>query len=140
MRRYSVEMSMIDFGTTKPALRAALVIGCDGANSTVRAGLGIRLEGRGTNGYGRVLAYEWACGSGAPFVTAAAGSFFKDPQQRPHLRRMLDYTTAMKALSERHPADREAGIFYALAMGFIGGLLPALRAARLPIPAALREL
>ena len=32
------------------------------------------------------------------------------------------------------------GISYALAMGFVGGLLPALRAARLPIPAALREL
>jgi putative ABC transport system permease protein len=32
------------------------------------------------------------------------------------------------------------GLFYALGMGFVGGLLPALRAARLPIPAALREL
>jgi putative ABC transport system permease protein len=32
------------------------------------------------------------------------------------------------------------GIAYALAMGFIGGLLPAIRAARLPIPSALREL
>jgi putative ABC transport system permease protein len=32
------------------------------------------------------------------------------------------------------------GLFYALTLGFLGGLLPALRAARLPIPAALREL
>jgi len=32
------------------------------------------------------------------------------------------------------------GLGYALTMGFIGGLLPALRAARLPIPSALREL
>lgn len=32
------------------------------------------------------------------------------------------------------------GLFYALAMGFIGGLFPAIRAARLPIPSALREL
>jgi putative ABC transport system permease protein len=32
------------------------------------------------------------------------------------------------------------GLVYALAMGFIGGLLPALRAARLPIATALREL
>jgi putative ABC transport system permease protein len=32
------------------------------------------------------------------------------------------------------------GLFYALTMGLIGGLLPALRAARLPIPSALREL
>jgi len=32
------------------------------------------------------------------------------------------------------------GIAYALLMGLIGGLFPALRAARLPIPSALREL
>jgi putative ABC transport system permease protein len=32
------------------------------------------------------------------------------------------------------------GLFYALTMGLVGGLLPALRAARLPIPQALREL
>jgi putative ABC transport system permease protein len=32
------------------------------------------------------------------------------------------------------------GLTYALAMGLIGGLLPAVRAARLPIPSALREL
>lgn len=32
------------------------------------------------------------------------------------------------------------GLFYALGMGLVGGLLPAIRAARLPIPAALREL
>jgi putative ABC transport system permease protein len=32
------------------------------------------------------------------------------------------------------------GLFYALLMGLLGGLLPALRAARLPIASALREL
>lgn len=32
------------------------------------------------------------------------------------------------------------GLTYALAMGLVGGLFPALRAARLPIPSALREL
>jgi putative ABC transport system permease protein len=32
------------------------------------------------------------------------------------------------------------GLFYALVMGLIGGLFPAIRAARLPIPSALREL
>ncbi len=32
------------------------------------------------------------------------------------------------------------GLIYALVMGLIGGLFPAVRAARLPIPAALREL
>jgi putative ABC transport system permease protein len=32
------------------------------------------------------------------------------------------------------------GLLYALAMGLVGGLFPAIRAARLPIPSALREL
>lgn len=32
------------------------------------------------------------------------------------------------------------GLVYALVMGLVGGLFPAIRAARLPIPAALREL
>ena len=32
------------------------------------------------------------------------------------------------------------GLFYSLLMGLIGGLFPAIRAARLPIPVALREL
>jgi putative ABC transport system permease protein len=32
------------------------------------------------------------------------------------------------------------GLTYALVMAFVGGLLPAIRAARLPIPSALREL
>ncbi len=32
------------------------------------------------------------------------------------------------------------GLDYALVMGVVGGLLPALRAARLPIASALREL
>jgi putative ABC transport system permease protein len=32
------------------------------------------------------------------------------------------------------------GLFYALLMGLVGGLLPAIRAARLPIASALREL
>jgi putative ABC transport system permease protein len=32
------------------------------------------------------------------------------------------------------------GLVYALAMGLIGGLFPAIRAVRIPIPTALREL
>ncbi len=32
------------------------------------------------------------------------------------------------------------GLSYALIMGLVGGLLPAIRAARLPIASALREL
>ena len=38
------------------------------------------------------------------------------------------------------PALLGLGLVYALLMGLIGGLFPAIRAARLPIPAALREL
>jgi len=38
------------------------------------------------------------------------------------------------------PALLVQGIFWATGIGLIGGLLPALRAARLPIAAALREL
>jgi putative ABC transport system permease protein len=38
------------------------------------------------------------------------------------------------------PALLILGLTYALLMGLVGGLFPALRAARLPIPAALREL
>lgn len=38
------------------------------------------------------------------------------------------------------PALLAGGIFYALLMGLIGGLFPAIRAARLPVTAALREL
>lgn len=38
------------------------------------------------------------------------------------------------------PALLAGGLFYALAMGLVGGLFPALRAARMPIATALREL
>lgn len=38
------------------------------------------------------------------------------------------------------PALIMSGVFYAVFMGLLGGLLPAVRAARLPIVAALREL
>lgn len=38
------------------------------------------------------------------------------------------------------PALLVTGLVYALIMGFVGGVFPAIRAARLPIPTALREL
>jgi putative ABC transport system permease protein len=38
------------------------------------------------------------------------------------------------------PALLMLGLVYALVMGFVGGLMPAIRAARLPISSALREL
>jgi ABC-type antimicrobial peptide transport system permease subunit len=37
------------------------------------------------------------------------------------------------------PQDLASGLAFALAMGFLGGLLPAVRASRLPITTALRE-
>jgi putative ABC transport system permease protein len=38
------------------------------------------------------------------------------------------------------PALLVQGLVYALIMGLVGGLLPAIRAARLPISSALREM
>jgi putative ABC transport system permease protein len=38
------------------------------------------------------------------------------------------------------PALLMQGLMYSLIMGLVGGLLPAIRAARLPIASALREL
>jgi putative ABC transport system permease protein len=38
------------------------------------------------------------------------------------------------------PALLVTGLIYALIMGLIGGIFPAVRAARLPIPTALRQL
>jgi len=38
------------------------------------------------------------------------------------------------------PALLVMGLIYALIMGLIGGIFPAVRAARLPIPTALRQL
>jgi putative ABC transport system permease protein len=38
------------------------------------------------------------------------------------------------------PALLTQGVVYALVMGFVGGFFPAIRAARLPISVALREL
>lgn len=38
------------------------------------------------------------------------------------------------------PALVWSGLKWALAIGFVGGLFPAVRAARLPVTAALREL
>jgi putative ABC transport system permease protein len=37
------------------------------------------------------------------------------------------------------PTSLATGLVFALVMGFLGGLLPALRAARLPISSALRS-
>jgi putative ABC transport system permease protein len=38
------------------------------------------------------------------------------------------------------PALLGQGLLWALVIGFIGGLFPAMRAARLPVTTALREL
>ena len=38
------------------------------------------------------------------------------------------------------PALLARGLFFAVVMGFLGGLLPAIRAARLPVVTALRQL
>lgn len=46
---------------------------------------------------------------------AAAAAFYDQPSA-PHLTRVLAYLEAMQALAGRYPQDREAGVFYALAL------------------------
>jgi len=42
--------------------------------------------------------------------------FYKDPDKRAHAARALDYEKSMEQIYERYPRDREAAIFYALAV------------------------
>ena len=54
-----VEAQLIDEASGEThAVAARYLVGCDGANSTVRAGLGIRLEGRGTLGEARGIYFR----------------------------------------------------------------------------------
>jgi hypothetical protein len=46
----------------------------------------------------------------------AIGRFFRDSDTLDHRTRALAYAQAMQALHERYPDDREAGVFYALAL------------------------
>ncbi|MGH7399616.1 MAG: hypothetical protein ACRELW_19015, partial [Candidatus Rokuibacteriota bacterium] len=47
---------------------------------------------------------------------AAIETFYKDADKVDHRTRALAYEKAMQQLSTRHPGDREAAIFYALAL------------------------
>jgi tetratricopeptide (TPR) repeat protein len=53
---------------------------------------------------------------------AAIGTFYKDSDKADHRTRSLAYEKAMEQLHLRYPKDREAGIFYALAL--LGTALP----------------
>ena len=46
----------------------------------------------------------------------AIGRFYQDSDTLDHRTRALAYTQAMQALHERYPDDREAGVFFALAL------------------------
>jgi hypothetical protein len=46
----------------------------------------------------------------------AIALFYRDNDKQDHARRVLAYAEAMKQLHERFPTDKEAGIFYALAL------------------------
>jgi hypothetical protein len=46
----------------------------------------------------------------------AIGRFFRDSETLDHRTRALTYAQAMEQLHARYPADREAGVFYALAL------------------------
>src|SRR5262249_32790292 len=47
---------------------------------------------------------------------AAIEIFYKDSDKRPHAARALDYQKSMQQIYQRYPDDREAAIFYALAI------------------------
>ncbi|MGE0258331.1 MAG: hypothetical protein AB7H71_02425 [Alphaproteobacteria bacterium] len=47
---------------------------------------------------------------------AAVGVFFRDSDKLDHRTRTVAYETAMEQLYQRYPEDREAGVFYALAL------------------------
>jgi hypothetical protein len=46
----------------------------------------------------------------------AIGQFFQNNEPADHSKRALAYTNAMEQLHERYPEDREASVFYALAL------------------------
>src|SRR5207248_8739 len=47
---------------------------------------------------------------------AAISAFYKDSDTVPHRERAVSWCKAMQQLSARYPEDREAAIFYALAL------------------------
>ncbi|HSA94318.1 MAG TPA: hypothetical protein VLE48_14995 [Terriglobales bacterium] len=47
---------------------------------------------------------------------AALFGYFRDPQRKDHPALMVEYEQAMEKLHQRYPRDKEAGIFYALAL------------------------
>ncbi|UUR06734.1 hypothetical protein [Sphingomonas glaciei] len=52
----------------------------------------------------------------------AIAAFYRDSHKLDHKTRALAYNSAMKALHERYPADREAAVFYALSQTAVGTL------------------
>jgi Tetratricopeptide repeat len=47
---------------------------------------------------------------------AAIATFYEDPEKRDHRTRALAYEKAMQGVAEKYSSDREASIFYALAL------------------------
>ncbi|HET9811122.1 MAG TPA: hypothetical protein VFP53_05440 [Sphingomicrobium sp.] len=67
----------------------------------------------------KAIARAQAIGAGSQRekdYVAAIDTFFRDSERRDHKTRTLEYTSAMKELSKRYPDDREAAVFYALAL------------------------
>jgi ABC-type lipoprotein release transport system permease subunit len=54
-------------------------------------------------------------------------------------RRDAEEITVLDGINLQVPPGEFVAIAFAVVMGLVGGLLPALRAARLPITSALRE-
>lgn len=47
---------------------------------------------------------------------AAVEAYYRDPESTDHAARKIAYAKAMQTLMEHHPEDREASVFYALAL------------------------
>src|SRR5688500_12425864 len=69
----------------------------------------------------RALAAPRKTGREKDYVDAIA-TFYRDSDKLDHKTRLLSYNSAMKALHERYPADREAAVFYALSQTAAGTL------------------
>ena len=76
---------------------------------------------RGEAAVAKAMAAEAKTGRKKAYVAAIA-AFFKDAATVDHRTRALAYEKAMEAVYRQSPADREAAIFYSLAL--LGTALP----------------
>src|SRR3989454_4998011 len=119
---------LISFGSAPPASPSGAVAQADPACGIAHWGVGMNLLG---NPFGwppspKALADGWAAVERAKTAgaktqrerdyIAAIETFYKDADKIDHRTRALAYRQAMEQLAARYPEDREASVFYALAL------------------------